>query len=230
MKWTEEYRWLAAPLLRAGCLMLAPAGIFAAVTAIEISGAVDAWNRGISIWLQGPSGFAMTAFSSVDGWLFSAEVVAVLAAGAIAVLLKQRHWLLAASLTPLLAVVVVEVIFKYLIPEQPASAYLQVRKLLSTPSDVPAVLNHGFPSGHASRIGFVLGWLAVVLTPPRYRPVAALITCLAAFFLCWTRIYAGDHSLLEIIGGLILAAVFLIPAAMLRSLDRGPRISRPPAR
>ncbi|MBV8085741.1 MAG: phosphatase PAP2 family protein, partial [Chloroflexi bacterium] len=84
----------------------------------------------------------------------------------------------------------------------------------------PTPLAHGFPSGHASRAGFALGWLAIVLTPPQYRkPVLAVATVLT-LAVCWTRIYVGDHSLLEILAGLALALTFLVPAAALAQLDR----------
>jgi membrane-associated phospholipid phosphatase len=66
----------------------------------------------------------------------------------------------------------------------------------------------------------VLGWLMLLLVPRRYRLPVLLVAVPLMLFVAWTRIYVGDHSLLEIVAGLLLAATFLPLAAALMRLSR----------
>jgi membrane-associated phospholipid phosphatase len=198
----------------------AVAALFAVVAVLDQLPPVAAWNRAVSAWLQGPSEYPLTVTGFVTDWLFSPQVVLGLAALGCLALTISRRWMLAASLALVFPVVAAETVLKYLIDQPPASGFLQVRVLQRT-SDVHfAAFEHGFPSGHAARIAFAIGWLALLLAPARWRvPIAAAATILALFS-AWTRIYVGDHSLLEIIAGLLLAGVFLPLAGALIALAR----------
>jgi len=185
---------------------------------------VSAWNDAVSMWLQGPDERPLTVVGFFTDWLFSAQVVLGLGALVAVVLVVRRRWLLAASAALVFPLVFLEVALKFLGDQPPASKFLQVRALFTSSNVHVEALAHGFPSGHAARIGFALGWL-LLLAPPRYRPVVAAGTLLLTLFIAWTRIYVGDHSLLEIVAGLLLAAAFLPLAGALLSLSR-----RQPAR
>jgi membrane-associated phospholipid phosphatase len=209
---------MAPTLANAFGWAMVPAAAFGVLAVVQLLGP-SSWNRQVSVWLQGPEVMWLTLLGAATDALFLAETVLPLAALAFLVLAWRRHWLLALSVGCIVPVVGLEVVLKYLLDVPNASTYLQVRKVLQTPG-APTALEHGFPSGHASRAGFTLGWLAIALTPPRYRkPVFAGVAVLT-LAVCWTRIYVGDHSLLEILAGLALALTFLIPAAALAQLDR----------
>ncbi|HEY8691762.1 MAG TPA: phosphatase PAP2 family protein [Chloroflexota bacterium] len=186
---------------------------------------VSAWNDAVSMWLQGPDERPLTVVGFFTDWLFSAQVVLGLGALVAVVLVVRRRWLLAASAALVFPLVFLEVALKFLVDQPPASKFLQVRALFTSSNVHVEALAHGFPSGHAARIGFALGWLLLLLAPRRQRPVVAAGTLLLTLFIAWTRIYVGDHSLLEIVAGLLLAAAFLPLAGALLSLSR-----RQPAR
>ena len=177
------------------------------------------------MWLQGPDERPLTVVGFFTDWLFSAQVVLGLGALVAVVLVVRRRWLLAASAALVFPLVFLEVALKFLVDQPPASKFLQVRLLFTSSNVHVEALAHGFPSGHAARIGFALGWLLLLLAPRRQRPVVAAGTLLLTLFIAWTRIYVGDHSLLEIVAGLLLAAAFLPLAGALLSLSR-----RQPAR
>ena len=210
--WPAVGRWLP----RAGAIV----ALFVVVAVLDQLPPVAGWNRSVSSWLQGPSEYPLTVVGFVTDWLFSAEVVLGLAALGCLVLAVCRRWLLAASLALVFPVVAAETVLKYLIAQPPASTYLQVRVLFRTSDVQIAALEHGFPSGHAARIGFALGWLALLLAPARWRVPLALGAAVVALFSAWTRIYVGDHSLLEIVAGLVLAGIYLPLAGALMALAR----------
>jgi len=180
---------------------------------------MQAWDQTSSRWLQGPAEFALTVVGAVTQQLFSGQVVLGVALIAAVLLLLRRRWLLAASMAAVFPLVLAEVALKLLIQQPPASRYLQLRLLFSSYGP-PGALATGFPSGHAARAMFVIGWLTVVFTPNRYRPLALAGAIVLTLFVCWTRIYVGDHSVLEIVAGLVLAVVFLVPAGVLSLLAR----------
>ncbi|HLG69446.1 MAG TPA: phosphatase PAP2 family protein [Chloroflexota bacterium] len=154
----------------------------------------------------------LTIVGLVTEWAFSGQVIVVAAAAACLVLLVKRRWLLALSAALAFPLMATEVVLKFLINEPPASRYLQVRSLFAHGGPAVSELARGFPSGHGSRIGFAIGWLALLVIPARYRLPAAGVALILTLFVAWTRVYVGDHSLLEMIAGLLLSLVFLLPA------------------
>lgn len=183
---------------------------------------VAAWNRVFSMWLQGPTEYPLSVVGFITDWLFSAQVILGLAALGCLIFILKRRWPLAVSILLVFPLVLVETILKLVIDQPPASTFLQVRVLFRS-SDVHLhALEHGFPSGHAARIGFAIGWLALLLVPQRYRPATVSAIVVVTLFVAWTRIYVGDHSLLEIVAGLLLAAVFLPLAGALMALPKRP--------
>ena len=61
-------------------------------------------------------------------------------------------------------------------------------------------------------------WIALLLVPARHRGKALIAAVVLALFAAWTRVYVGDHSVLEVVAGLLLAVVFLPAAWMLAKL------------
>jgi membrane-associated phospholipid phosphatase len=194
--------------------------LFVVVAVLDRLRPVAIWNDGISGWLQGPPEQALTVIGFFTDWLFSGQLVVALGLLLCIVLALRGQWLLAASVALVFPVIFLEAVLKFLINQPPASTFLQVRVLFRSSDPQVAPLEHGFPSGHASRIGFVLGWLMLLLVPRRYRLPVLLVAVPLMLFVAWTRIYVGDHSLLEIVAGLLLAATFLPLAAALMRLSR----------
>ncbi|MBV9120450.1 MAG: phosphatase PAP2 family protein [Chloroflexi bacterium] len=182
------------------------------------------WNRTASIWLQGREALPLTLLGLVTEWLFLGQVVVFAAVVGTAFAMWKRRWRLAASIAAVLPVVLAEVAGKYLLRVPSANHYLATRVLIYTENNVPDALKTGFPSGHAARATFVIGWIAVALLAAKLRVRTAFLVGVLILAVCWTRIYVGDHSLLEIVAGILLALVFLLPAATLVRLDRTARL------
>jgi membrane-associated phospholipid phosphatase len=215
-------RLLGQSVLASLRLALLPAAAFALIAVLDLLPPTARWNERVSVVAQGPEEAPLTLVGFFTDWLFSAKVLLPTLALACLLLLVRRRWRTAFSLGLIFPLVVVELLLKLLIHQPPASHYLNVRLMFATSNPGIEVLEHGFPSGHAARIGFVLLWLALVLVPARSHPRAVFAAVLLILFSAWTRIYVGDHSVLEVIAGLLLAAVFL-PASWLL-------LSRRPAR
>jgi membrane-associated phospholipid phosphatase len=85
-------------------------------------------------------------------------------------------------------------------------AEIQVSPLLSTG-------HHPFPSGHVAGIGALLGIIAASIAIGRSRTVQALLTVLVGagvVIVAFSRLYLGHHWLSDVIGGALLAGVFVI--------------------
>ena len=88
----------------------------------------------------------------------------------------------------------------------PTEAEIQASPLLSTE-------HHPFPSGHVAGIGALLGIVAACIAVERSRIVQALATALAVagiVIVAFSRLYLGAHWLSDVIGGVLLAGVFVI--------------------
>jgi undecaprenyl-diphosphatase len=85
-------------------------------------------------------------------------------------------------------------------------AEIQASPLLSTE-------HHSFPSGHVAGIGALLGILAACVAVERSPIVRALATALVVagvVIVAFSRLYLGAHWLSDVIGGALLAGVFVI--------------------
>jgi membrane-associated phospholipid phosphatase len=85
-------------------------------------------------------------------------------------------------------------------------AEIQASPLLSTG-------HHPFPSGHVAGIGALLGIIAACIAVGRSRIVQALATALVGagvVTVAFSRLYLGVHWLSDVIGGALLAGVFVI--------------------
>jgi membrane-associated phospholipid phosphatase len=73
--------------------------------------------------------------------------------------------------------------------------------------------HHPFPSGHVAGIGALLGIIAVCIAIGRSRTVQALLTVLVGagvVLVAFSRLYLDYHWLSDVIGGALLAGVFVI--------------------
>ena len=85
-------------------------------------------------------------------------------------------------------------------------AEIQISPLLSSE-------HHPFPSGHVAGIGALLGIIAVCIAVGRSRTVQALATALVVagvVIVAFSRLYLGHHWLSDVIGGALLAGLFVV--------------------
>jgi membrane-associated phospholipid phosphatase len=206
---------------------------FLVLTLVDGLPVVVGWDESSSIWLQGPSHAWMTVIGSVIDVAFSAQVVAVLSAILLAVLWftgRRRAAIVFAFMFP---AVVVEALMKYVLRHPNPEFILETRKVgfHARPLGIDFLLS-SFPSGHAARSGFFIGWLAIIMASRVQMVPAAFAGGAIAAFIGWSRVYAGDHWGLDIIGGELLAVFFLctgvIAAALLPKLPRLSRLFSPP--
>ena len=92
--------------------------------------------------------------------------------------------------------------------------------------------HHPFPSGHVAGIGALLGIIAVCIAIGRSRMVQVLATVLVVggvVIVAFSRLYLGVHWLSDVIGGALLAGVFVIlgTLALTAPLGSGPSTPRP---
>jgi len=104
------------------------------------------------------------------------------------------------------AAVLAETVIKAVVDRPLTRAEVLAAPLLST-------AHHPFPSGHVAGTGALLGIIAVRIGVGRSHPVRALITALAVagvLIVAFSRLYLGLHWLTDVVGGAILAVLFVI--------------------
>ena len=82
--------------------------------------------------------------------------------------------------------------------------------------------HHPFPSGHVAGIGALLGIIAVCIAAGRSRIVQALAMALViagVVIVAFSRLYVGAHWLSDVIGGALLAGVFVILGTVALTAD-----------
>jgi undecaprenyl-diphosphatase len=85
-------------------------------------------------------------------------------------------------------------------------AEIQASPLLSS-------AHHPFPSGHVAGIGALLGIIAVCVAVGRNRIVQVLATAVViagVVIVAFSRLYLGLHWLSDVIGGALLAVLFVV--------------------
>jgi membrane-associated phospholipid phosphatase len=88
-----------------------------------------------------------------------------------------------------------------------------------------SIEHHPFPSGHVAGTGALLGIIAVCIGVGRSRTTRALLTALVVtgvLIVAFSRLYLGFHWLTDVIGGALLAVLFVILG------DAGLRMRRRP--
>jgi membrane-associated phospholipid phosphatase len=85
--------------------------------------------------------------------------------------------------------------------------------------------HHPFPSGHVAGTGALLGIIAVCIGVGRSRIMRALLTALVVtgvLIVAFSRLYLGLHWLTDVVGGALLAALFVILGDVALRMRRRP--------
>ncbi len=104
------------------------------------------------------------------------------------------------------AAVLAKTAIKAVVDRPPTQAEALALPRLST-------LPHPFPSGHVTGTGALLGIIAVCIGVGRNRTVRALLTAVVVagvLIVAFSRLYFGIHWLTDVVGGALLAALFVI--------------------
>jgi undecaprenyl-diphosphatase len=190
------------------------AGLVLALTwlaiGVHVHGWVTAFDAPTASWIRsvGHRSHGLDEASWITAWL--GTPVAVAAAGLIGGgLLAWR----AGSLRP--GVVVIGTVGGAMLARNAIGAVIY-RPLTEAEIQASALLStehHPFPSGHVAGIGALLGIIAVCIAVKRSRTVQALLTVLVGagvVIVAFSRLYLGVHWLSDVIGGALLAGVFVI--------------------
>src|SRR5271163_3612351 len=177
---------------------------------VHVHGWVTAFDASTASWIRGVGhrSHGLDEASLITAWL--GAPVKVAAAGLIGgALLAWR----ARSLRPGAVVIgtvagveLARTAIGAVIYRPATEAEIQASPLLSTE-------HHPFPSGHVAGIGALLGIIAVCISVGRSRIVQALATVLVGagvVIVAFSRLYLGHHWLSDVIGGALLAGVFVI--------------------
>jgi undecaprenyl-diphosphatase len=223
-----------ALLLVAGALVgdrkraaaLVAAGLLMAFTALAIGvhahGWVTAYDAPTASWIGNAihRSHGLDEASLITARLGSPAVIA--AAGLIGgALLSWR----ARSVRPAVIVIatvgapiLAEIAIKAVVDRPLTQAEVLASPLLSTD-------HHPFPSGHVAGTGALLGIIAVCIGVGRSRTARALLTALVVtgvLIVAFSRLYLGLHWLTDVIGGALLAALFVILGDVALRMRRRP--------
>jgi membrane-associated phospholipid phosphatase len=197
---------------------LGVAGLVLALTCLAIGvhvhGWVTAFDAPTASWIRsvGRRSHGLDEASLLTAWL--GTPVKVAAAGLIGgALLAWR----ARSLRPgavvigtVAGAVLAETAIRVVVYRPVTEAEIQALPLLSTE-------HHSFPSGHVAGIGALLGIIAACIAVGRSRIVQSLATVLVVagvMIIAFSRLYLSAHWLSDVIGGALLAGVFVILGAV----------------
>ncbi len=82
-----------------------------------------------------------------------------------------------------------------------------IQKLKPVKEALPHAGGYSFPSGHSSDAANLFGGLAL---RGKYSKAAIILCIVCLLLIVFSRLYLGVHSILDVIGGVILAIVVLI--------------------
>jgi membrane-associated phospholipid phosphatase len=226
--------------------VLVAAGLFMAFTGLAV-GVQDAQIAG---WVAGLDAFVAGWFGThrSDALDVAAGVIAALggpAATAVTglvggVLLSLR----ARSAIPGIVVIgtvgaatLAEITFRAVVVTRPRGVVVNLRHLIETQHHrlplklLPGVEPNSFPSGHVTGSAALLGIVAVCVGVGRSRIVRAWLVglvCASVLVVAVSRLYLRAHWLTDVIGGALLAGVFVIlGACVLGALESRSRQETP---
>jgi membrane-associated phospholipid phosphatase len=214
--WTSELLLAIGGLFRGWRMptAVALAGLLVALTwlaiGVHVHGWVTAFDAPTASWIRsvGHRSHGLGEASLITRWLGTPVKVAAAALIGGALLAWRARSLKPGAIVigTVGGAVLANTAIRAVIYRPVTEAEIQAAPLLSTE-------RHPFPSGHVAGIGALLGIIAVCIAVGRSRTVQALVTVLVGagvVIVAFSRLYLGHHWLSDVIGGALLAAVFVI--------------------
>ncbi|TPG35108.1 phosphatase PAP2 family protein [Mycolicibacterium hodleri] len=216
----STHRRLGKALLAAGLLMAFTGLAVGVQYGADGAGWVTGLDAGVASWFGTHRSYGWDVVAGVIADIGSPVATATIGLGG-GLLLSLR----ARSVIPGFVVVstvggaaFAETIVKAIVVTRPVPAMLAARRLgeIEHPRWEPLKLlptePNSFPSGHVAGTAALVGILAVFIGAGRSRAVRtwlASLVCVTVLVVAVSRLYLGVHWLTDVIGGMILAALFV---------------------
>lgn len=211
---TDRY-WIVFALAFTVTLLV----LFLILGLVIVAGNRSGWDESISLTVRDWATPQRTEIMQIFTRLGASQFAIVIVGGILLRLFWQRRFRTTVTLGAILLLAKVA---------ESGSKTLFARPRPTVVEHLSPANGYSFPSGHTMTAVITYGLLAVVLIgmwPGRARIIPPIIAFLLIVVVGFSRIYLGVHYTTDVIGGVLLAGAFLIPATMIL-IRFDPRIER----